>query len=165
VRREGDLEEPRPASDTVEILPSTDTEEIEPGLVEARANWPIEISAVAIETASLPALAGDSAAEFGEFGTPSENQTPQTEASEHADPTPPPSPDADSAGAEEASYPETLPNAETEQGVPYVSTAERILEPASSSAAPEPSPTHPVQTVTEKPANPRRGWWQRLIQP
>ena len=22
-----------------------------------------------------------------------------------------------------------------------------------------------VQTVTQKPANPRRGWWQRLIQP
>jgi len=22
-----------------------------------------------------------------------------------------------------------------------------------------------VLTVTEKPANPRRGWWQRLVQP
>jgi hypothetical protein len=28
----------------------------------------------------------------------------------------------------------------------------------------QPAPAHPVETVTEKPANPRRGWWQRLIQ-
>ncbi len=38
----------------------------------------------------------------------------------------------------------------------------------SASAEPEqphkPEPAHPVETVTEKPANPRRGWWQRLIQ-
>jgi hypothetical protein len=43
---------------------------------------------------------------------------------------------------------------------------ERELEAAS--AEPEqqhkPEPAHPVETVTEKPANPRRGWWQRLIQ-
>jgi hypothetical protein len=43
---------------------------------------------------------------------------------------------------------------------------ERELE--SASAEPQqphqPEPAHPVETVTEKPANPRRGWWQRLIQ-
>ncbi|MGE5271950.1 MAG: Rne/Rng family ribonuclease, partial [Thiohalocapsa sp.] len=43
-------------------------------------------------------------------------------------------------------------------------------EPASeSAAAPDPAPAPPrrdenVLTVTEKPANPRRGWWQRLMQ-
>jgi ribonuclease E len=169
VRREGDLEGPQPASDTVEILPSTDTEEIEPELVEARTSWPVEIGAVAIETASLPALAGDSfgnsPGDFGELGAPSENQSPPTEAGEHADLTAPPAPDGNSAPAEGASYPAALPTAETEQGVPYLSTTERILDLPSSPAAPEPSPAHPVQTVTEKPANPRRGWWQRLIQP
>jgi hypothetical protein len=27
------------------------------------------------------------------------------------------------------------------------------------------TPNEEVLTVNEKPANPRRGWWQRLIQP
>ena len=35
------------------------SQESEPTLVEARASWPAEVGAVAIETASLPALAGD----------------------------------------------------------------------------------------------------------
>ena len=52
------------------------------------------------------------------------------------------------------------------RAVPYASETERELEAAS--AEPEqqhkPEPAHPVETVTEKPANPRRGWWQRLIQ-
>jgi len=36
----------------------------------------------------------------------------------------------------------------------------------SASAEPElkPMPPHPVETVIERPANPRRGWWQRLMQ-
>jgi hypothetical protein len=58
------------------------------------------------------------------------------------------------------------PIAEAEQGVPYASEIER--EPESAFAEQEqphkPEPPHPVETVTEKPANPRRGWWQRLIQ-
>jgi hypothetical protein len=37
--------------------------------------------------------------------------------------------------------------------------------PETPAAAAEPEPAHPVQIVSEKPANPRRGWWQRLIQP
>jgi hypothetical protein len=42
---------------------------------------------------------------------------------------------------------------------------ERELESASAEPQPhQPEPAHPVETVTEKPANPRRGWWQRLIQ-
>ena len=53
------FEEPRPAVDTVEILPTPEVQESEQTLVEARAGWPDEIGAVAIETASLPALAGD----------------------------------------------------------------------------------------------------------
>jgi hypothetical protein len=43
---------------------------------------------------------------------------------------------------------------------------ERELEPASAELEQQhkPEPVHPVETVIEKPANPRRGWWQRLIQ-
>ena len=48
----------------------------------------------------------------------------------------------------------------------YTSEMERELEPASAELEQqdEPEPAHPVETVTEKPVNPRRGWWQRLIQ-
>src|SRR5205823_5726676 len=86
VRRENGVEpgfeEPRPAVDTVEILPTPEVQESEETLVEARASWADDSSAAAIETAQ-----------------------------------------------------------------PH-----------------KPEPPHPVETVTEKPANPRRGWWQRLIQ-
>jgi ribonuclease E len=153
-RRDGStepgLQEPRPASDTVEILPTPATEEAEPALVEAHTVWPVETGAVAIETASLPALAGDA----DESAT---LQGPQYDPAEAAR----------AEGEERSAVP---PTAEAEQGVPYVSGAERELETASAAAEQEPPPAqqqppHPVQTVTEKPANPRRGWWQRLIQP
>jgi hypothetical protein len=56
--------------------------------------------------------------------------------------------------------------AESEQGTPYVSESEKVLETATSSpeSEKEREPAHPVQTITEKPANPRRGWWQRFMQ-
>ena len=72
------------------------------------------------------------------------------------------------------------PTAEAEEGVPFVSDTERVLEeaaaapatsangPASEMPAPSSGPASPnedVLTVSEKPANPRRGWWQRLVQP
>jgi ribonuclease E len=147
-RREGGVEtafeEPRPASDTVEILPAPEIEESEPTLVEARSAWRVETGTVAIETASLPALAGEA---------DESSATPRLEPAEA-----PPSAEAD----EQLVAP---PTAEAEQGVPYASEAERELEAASAEQEPpQPQPPHPVQTVTEKPANPRRGWWQRLIQ-
>src|SRR5205814_1254601 len=70
-RREGGaeagFEEPRPAVDTVEILPTPELVEGEPDLVEGRASWPEEGGVVAIETASLPALAGDGPANTAEI--------------------------------------------------------------------------------------------------
>ena len=149
-RRETEVEPsfagPRPASDTVEILPTPEVEDAEPVMVESNAVWPVEFAGVAIETASLPALAG----EAGE-GTADQRQPSSGEGPEAA------------SGDEQAAAP---PTAESEQGVPYISEAERELETASAGAEQEqkPQPPHPVQTVTEKPANPRRGWWQRLIQ-
>ena len=67
--------------------------------------------------------------------------------------------------------------AEAEEGIPFAGEAERELE-GEVAAAPVvsepsgPAATHAVavstdeevRTVTEKPANPRRGWWQRLMQ-
>jgi ribonuclease E len=171
VRREGGaepgFEEPRPAVDTVEILPTPEVQESEQTLVEARASWVDDIRAVAIETASLPALAGDgqassenlSAAGQSEPGAATPDEMAAYEAPHHE-------PSRETPDGEWESQPGSPPTAEAEQGVPYASEMERELE--SASAEPEqphkPEPAHPVETVTEKPANPRRGWWQRLIQ-
>ena len=171
IRRENGVEpgfeEPRPAVDTVEILPTPEVEESEQTLVEARASWPDDIGAVAIETASLPALAGDgqassenlSAAGQSEPGAATPAEMAAYEAPHHEPPR-------ETPDGEWESRPGSPPTAEAEQGVPYASEMERELE--SASAEPQqphqPEPAHPVETVTEKPANPRRGWWQRLIQ-
>jgi len=161
------FEEPRPAVDTVEILPTPEVVESDQTLVEARESWPGEIGAVALETASLPALAGDGQASAENLSAAGENEPggagpadrPGLEA-----PHSPPSREAPDVDRE--SRPGSPPTAEAEQGVPYASEMERELE--SVAAEPEqhhkPEPAHPVETVTEKPANPRRGWWQRLIQ-
>jgi ribonuclease E len=149
-RREGgvepSLEGPRPASDTVEILPTRAVEEAEPTLVESRTTWLVETAVVANEGAGSPAPAGEGSESAA-------SQRPQL-ASEEV---------SASGGRDER--PATPPTAEAEQGVPYVSEAARGLDTAPSAAEQEQQPPHPVQTVTEKPANPRRGWWQRLIQP
>ena len=171
VRREGGaepgFEEPRPAVDTVEILPTPEVQESEQTLVEARASWPAEIGAVAIETASLPALAGDGQASSENISAAGESEPGAAGPFERAGyEAPNPEPSREAPDGERESRPGSPPTAEAEQGVPYTSEMERELE--SASAEPEqqhkPEPAHPVETVTEKPANPRRGWWQRLIQ-
>lgn len=166
------FEEPRPAVDTVEILPTLEVEESEQTLVEARASWADDSGAVALETASLPALAGDgqassenlSAAGESEPGAARPADTPAYEAPHHEPPHYERS--GETPDEEWESRSGSPPTAEAEQGVPYAGEMERELE--SASAEPEqphkPEPAHPVETVTEKPANPRRGWWQRLIQ-
>jgi len=170
-RREGGVEpgfeEPRAAADTVEILPTPEVEESEPTLVEARASWPVEIGAVAIETASLPALAGDGPANGGNIAAARESVLVVAGPVDSGGyETPHPQPPRETPDAEEASRPGSSPTAEAEQGVPYISETERELESASADLEQQhkPEPAHPVETVTEKPANPRRGWWQRLIQ-
>ena len=140
------LEGPRPASDTVEILPTRSVEEAKPTLVESRTTWLVETAAVAIEGAGSPALAGEASESAA-------SQRPQL------------APEEVPASGGRDERPATPPTAEVEQGVPYASEVERELETAPSAAEQEQQPLHPVQTVTEKPANPRRGWWQRLIQP
>ncbi len=171
VRREGGgepgFEEPRPAVDTVEILPTPEVEESEQTLVEARASWPDEIGAVAIETASLPALAGDGQASTENLSAAGESEHGTARPADRAGyEAPHPQPSRETPDGERESRPGSPPTAEAEPGVPYTSEMERELE--SASAEPElahkPGPAHPVETVTEKPANPRRGWWQRLIQ-
>ncbi|HEY1430138.1 MAG TPA: Rne/Rng family ribonuclease [Stellaceae bacterium] len=170
VRRDGGIEPgfeaPRPAADTVEILPTPEVEESEPTLVEARASWPIEVGAVAIETASLPALAGDPLTDARDIVAINEGEPDRAApvgGVNHGMPHPLPPGEIPQVEKERSG---PLPTAEAEQGLPYISETERELEPAAveSERQHDQEPAHPVETVTEKPANPRRGWWQRLIQ-
>ncbi len=61
------------------------------------------------------------------------------------------------------------------EGIPFASETERVLEKAAAEApvashgepppaAPAPGIEEEVHPVTERPAKPRRGWWQRLTQ-
>jgi hypothetical protein len=162
---EGSFEEPRPAADTVEILPTPEIAESEPAVAAARLSWPAESGAEAIETASLPALAGDppNSVGEGELATAGPAGAASHEALQPHASTQPPEPEPEGQTG-------SPPTAEAEQGVPYVSEMEREIEPVAAATELqhqqdlEPMPPHPVETVTEKPANPRRGWWQRLIQ-
>jgi ribonuclease E len=164
---EGGFEEPRPAVDTVEILPTPQLAEGEPTPVEALAGWPQEIGIVAIETASLPALAGDVPVSVGNSSAAGHRGAvgtgPEERAGSQLSHPRPPMETTDEATVDASA---SVPTAEAEQGVPYAAETERELEPAS--AEPErqlePERPDPVESVTEKPANPRRGWWQRLIQ-
>jgi hypothetical protein len=66
---------------------------------------------------------------------------------------------------EHASASGPVPAEAAERGPVY---GEAVADAAAPASAPEPEERQPhaadnVQTVTEKPANPRRGWWQRLI--
>jgi ribonuclease E len=169
---EAGFEEPRPAVDTVEILPTPELIEGEPDLVETRATWPEEVGVVAVETASLPALAGDGPANTAEIPAGNHGEpggAAPVDSAGSATPYPQPAREtpvretADTAAEDRSASP---PTAEAEQGVPFSSESEREFEPASAELEQRytPEPAHPVETVTEKPTNPRRGWWQRLIQ-
>ena len=170
VRREGGVvsgfEEPRPAVDTVEILPSPEVQESEQTLVEARTSWADDGSVVAIETASMPALAGDRQVSSVDISAANEGEPGAARPVETAYEAPHHERSGETPEGEQGSRPESIPTAEAEQGVPYTSDMERELEPASAELGQQhkPESDHPVETVIEKPANPRRGWWQRLIQ-
>jgi ribonuclease E len=154
--RRGDAEPV--AAETIEVVPTSEGERVdrEPVTMPDPDPWP---GNAGIEAASLAPLAGDA-------GEP---------APHHVEPETNPAP---------------APTAESEQGFPFVSGPERRFETAEAmpqsaaarsdfeeagpagqtSDGPDGSgtPPHPaddVQTITEKPANPRRGWWQRLMNP
>jgi ribonuclease E len=68
-----------------------------------------------------------------------------------------------------------VPTAEAEEGIPFASEAELVLEEAAAEApaahrgepeaAPSPLAEEAGIAASDRPANPRRGWWQRLTQP
>jgi ribonuclease E len=159
------------AAETIEVVAIGDEEPIrhEAEMIEAPMSWSADTG---IEAASLAPLAGDASEpvpfheqqDAGEPG-PSYRKRGRGEAiAAHVDAEPD-------------------PTGEREEGIPYTSEAERVLEEAaaapaaramaeipeamqaeSPSPAPQSRPDDNVLTVSEKPANPRRGWWQRLMQ-
>ena len=134
-------------------------------LVEARADWSSEMGSVTIETASLPALAGDPATEHGGIVATTNGDLPSAGTVENtgADVA---HPQAIGAPTDDEASQQAAPAiAESEDGLPFLSENERMLETATAEHERKPDPAaHPIQAVTEKPVNPRRGWWQRLIQ-
>jgi ribonuclease E len=200
---EPSFDDPRPATATVEIVVTSEgsgagnsTFEVEQSPVataEAAPPWPpeaavetvAEAAADGIETASLPALAGEATPGWSRHS-----------AAEPADPSPtvvlveeearPPvtavaageSDRAQGDGANSDSAPvlslnfdsAQVPSTETEPVALYPEKEEESM--AAAPAAPElpampepqPEPAHVVRAVTEKPQSPRKGWWQRLMQ-
>src|SRR5712691_10335293 len=150
-RREAAASSSAPAAaETIEIVSIADEERIDLGaeMIPEPQQWPMESG---VEAASLAPFAGESA-----------QMAPQM-----------------ASGGEERDERETavapVPSAETEDGVPFTSESERVLEEAGAEASstprgePSAAPSSAIteeeaSPVTERPANPRKGWWQRLTQ-
>jgi ribonuclease E len=221
------------AADTVEIVPADAAPPMNGALapdedtaaVPASPEWwspaaasdsSTALTTTAIETASLPAIAGEAAPaepsstetlpDMGEAASPLSDEV--APAGNGALPAPdavapvgnewPPAPDSYRLAGNEAAPPASPrpemsgygenPNGEDISGTDFAQASEpgRLnqtdpapanTEPAAEPVAEEPSPsetqpsatlehtsTQLVEEVKKKPENPRRGWWQRLIQ-
>jgi ribonuclease E len=150
-RRENDFdpifEEPRPPSDIVEILPASDMPEREPMPVAGLASpaGPIsdaEPEAVRERRSPLPYAVEAPGERPGEIADLATARLYSVE----------PGAEAEAAGSAERELSSTNGTDQPPEGA---------LSVAAAPAAPE----HPGEPLSEKPSNPRRGWWQRLIQP
>ncbi len=180
-----------PAAATVEIVATADDgdesgptqseiAEGEHGIVEAQTPWSeviptdpaVAAAATEIETASLPALAGEPAAaavsshngaSTAELAEPPAHQfveeaTPDAGLAERGIP------------AEEVDrFSAPAHGSEREPASPFAADRdERSVQPGALEPRDMPSlPTEPAYAepaAADKPANPRKGWWQRLIQ-
>jgi ribonuclease E len=166
--REPGLAGPSPAAETVEILPTLPVAAAFVGASPMAPEAAIERDAAGetadIETASLPAFAGDKPDSSIDTGARGELHAPQTDRESRR-------PIAPAAAAIEiveiaedaaAAEPPAPPAVAAINGAPQ---AEALPAWVAGGAAPPHPPGATVQSVTQKPANPRRGWWQRLIQP
>jgi ribonuclease E len=182
------LRQPGRAPGLADLPPAAETVEIVPTLPIAAAALdgfaPIDAAAACasepaiehgakgetadIETASLPALAGDKAACGMGAAAPAELHAPQADPDARPPIAPPAAStieivdvtaaEAGAAAAAEVSAPVAAGNGTRQaEALPAWVAGGAVALPQPAGAA--------VQTVTQKPANPRRGWWQRLIQP
>ena len=184
-RREGGFEpsfgETHSPPDLVEILSTSDVEEREPASVEALAAAPVEAHAMAVERVGAPELVSETQGDRGSIETVREIEPaapePVAAAGEIRAKVPGGIPgetpslatpylyslEATTAGQAVSGPPGVPPVAETRQLLP-ISELEPVREPPSPDTTPPPEPKPPVHQVREKPPQPRRGWWQRLIQ-
>jgi pilus assembly protein CpaC len=163
------FESPRPAADTIEALPPADDAEEPPVQPETAESWGVEAAATPVEAASLPALAGDSETALEVAPAPSEAvaeslSPPSAEvpAPPSAEVPAPPSAEVPAPPSAEASAPrdESSRGDPIEEGAPLPEQNGQAAPERPAPEEPAPPPL-PVQTITERPANPRRGWWQR----
>ena len=150
-RRESDFEplfgESRPQSDIVQILPASDIEEFVPTPMAGLASTAGEINGAEIEPIretgpSVPdpfAAPPEMPGEIGNLAVPRHHSVEARAGAEAADPA--------------------------EQELFSTGDTERTPKAAFSAGAPPAEPEHPVEAGPEKSSTPRRGWWQRLIQP
>jgi len=159
----------------VEILPTPGVEEHEPVAVEAEASAPAEACDAVIERVGPPEFASETYHRPGSAQTGREMETAALEQVAAADEI-----RAEVSGGSPGSaslYPRSIEatGAEPAAGVSSAAPAGETLlaqplsgepEPAPQAPSPDgapPSDSNPVHQVSEKSANPRRGWWQRLI--
>jgi len=142
-RRESDFEplfeEPRPASEIVQIWPASDIGELgqAPMAGPARAAGGIGGAEIGTRESGAPVL--------DPVANPEEKRGEgDLAASHHA---------IDEGHGSDEQHPSST------------SETERTPEAAFSTDAGRAEPEHPVVTGSEKSSTPRRGWWQRLIQP
>jgi ribonuclease E len=150
-RRESDFEplfeEPRPLSDIVQILPTSDIAELGPRPIAGLASTTGEINGAEIEAArGTGPLVPDPVGAPGQMPREIEDLAMLPHHSVEA---------TAGTGAGDPAKRELSATSETE----------RTPEMAFSAGAPTAEPEHPVETGPERSSTPRRGWWQRLIQP
>jgi ribonuclease E len=182
-RRDGvsepSFEEPRSAPDLVAILPTAGIEEQEPVAVEAISSASAEARDAVTERVGLPEFASETyeRPESIQTGRTFETAAPEGAAaadeiaaevpggirgespgSISPDPRSLETIDADQAACVSL----TTPSGGTVPEQPIGDEPEPAL-PAPSLDEARPSEPEPVHQVSEKPANPRRGWWQRVF--
>jgi hypothetical protein len=159
----------------VEILPTPGVEEPEPVAVEAAASAPAEAGDAVIERVGAPEFTSETYHQPGSAQTGREVEIAvvewvaadqmRAEVSEgfrgESPSTPSPYPRSHEAtGPEQAGLLPATPAGESVPG----QLIEGEPEPAAQAPSPDGAlPSESVHQVSEKPANPRRGWWQRLI--
>jgi ribonuclease E len=180
-RREGgvepSLEEPRRSPDLVAILPTPGVEEHEPMAVEAMASASTEAHDTVIERVSPPEFTSETYDRAESTQTGREVETPALErvaatdeirtevsggfGSESPGSASPYPRSLEATGAERAAdVSPAAPAGETVLGQPIGGEPEPASQALSPHGAP---PSESVHQISEKPANPRRGWWQRFI--
>ncbi len=138
------FEEPRPPSDIVEILQVSNMPEREPIPVAGLTGEISDAEPEVVRRSRPPLPYADEA--LGETpGEIADLPTPRLYSVE-------PNAEAEAAGSVERELSSTNAAERAPEGALFVAAAPAVAE-------------YPIEPLSEKPSTPRRGWWQRLIQP